>query len=187
MRSSWRVMDRRTYPSPAAPVVTARNHQNVGILQEFLGELRGSIPFGNTGPNVEARFRRLDLHAHVLEDGYDAVAASLIDGVAVVHGLRRAFHGLDGHVLDGLRNARIQVRFDSQQRLDHLGIADGHPNTPSGHVVGLGKRVELDSDVHRAFSLQEAGRTVPVVGDFGVAGVVHDGDIVGLGRTQSPY
>ena len=42
--------------------------------------------------------------------------------------------------------------------------------------------MELDSDVHRAFSLQEAGRTVPVVGDFGVAGVVHDGDIVGLGE-----
>ena len=66
------------------------------------------------------------------------------------------------------------------------GVAHGHPYPPTGHVVGLGERVELDPHLACAFRLQEAGRPVRVEGYLRIRSVVEDRKPVAPGEGRRP-
>ena len=92
----------------------------------------------------------------------------------------RAFERGDGHALNGLGDAGVDVRLHAHEGVDDLRVAGGHADAPARHVVALGEGVELDADVYGALRLEEAGRAVTVEGDFAVGAIVADGDAVSL-------
>ena len=59
----------------------------------------------------------------------------------------RAVEGGGGGDLDRREGAVVEIGFDPSQRSDQPLVADREADAPAGHVVGLGKRRELDRDI----------------------------------------
>ena len=89
-----------------------------------------------------------------------------------------AVDGLDGHLLDGLGDAAVDVRLDAHEGVNEFAVANSHADAPASHVVDLRKRVELDGDITSARHLEDGHGAVAVVGHVAVGVVVADGDVV---------
>src|SRR5262249_54475275 len=145
---------------------------DAGAVDQGRDELGRGVAGRDAGPDVEAGARRLDLQAGGAETADEGVAAPLVDlAVARAHRVGHAERG-DARLLPRLKRARIEVRLDLPERLDHLRAAHREGDAPAGHVEGLREGVELDSDVLRARRLEEAWRAVAVEGDLGVSVVL---------------
>jgi len=75
---------------------------------------------------------------------------------------------LDRRLLERAKQAGVDVGLHLGQGGQCCSVADGHAQTPTGHVEGLGQGVELHRNLLRSWSLQDAGRPVAIVGDVTV-------------------
>ena len=93
---------------------------------------------------------------------------------------------LDCHVLNRLGNSRIKVRLYSPQGADCPGVAHRHTDTPAGHIVALGERVELHADVFSPLRLHHTDGLVTVECHLRIRAVVTDENVVLLTELQCP-
>ena len=129
---------------------------------------------GCIDPAEETGFGVAVLPADAGEALIEGVTALAVDGHLLFHvGMVVVFEGDFAGDLDGVELPRVNIAFDLSERGDDGGVAGGPADTPSGHVETLGKRVELDGDIHGAVDFENAlGRFFEV--DFAVGEVVGD-------------
>ena len=84
--------------------------------------------------------------------------------------------------LDGFEDPRIHIALDGPQGLDNGRIAHRETQSPAGHIVGLGMRVELDAHVLGTVGRQKARRGIPVVGHLRIRRVMANQDPVFSGK-----
>ena len=77
-------------------------------------------------------------------------------------------HGRDLHRRE---RAVVEIGLHPRQRLDQLAVADGEPDPPARHGIGLAERGEFDRDIDRAGDLKDRGRWVVVEIDLGIGQV----------------
>ena len=63
--------------------------------------------------------------------------------------------------LERAKRARVDIALDAENPLDKLRIRGYHSDAPTGHIVALAERVELDANVARALHLQDAEPFLP--------------------------
>src|SRR5262249_57283638 len=80
-------------------------------------------------------------------------------------------------LLPRLDAARVDVGLHLPESGDQLGIPAGEADTPTGHVEGLGERVELDRPLAPTRDLEDARRPLAEV-DLGVGGIVAEDHLV---------
>ena len=137
-------------------------------------------------PDVDRPEGRLQRHADVPEPVDDDVPSRLVHGphpLDVILG-----PGERGHrgALHGGEDPGVEVRLEGGQRAHGRPAAHGVPDTPAGHVVGLGERAELDHALLPARSGERAGSHVAVEGDLAVRRVMRDQQVVLLGEGDGP-
>src|SRR5260221_3285417 len=86
------------------------------------------------------------------------------------------FQSLDRGPLHGLEDPRVDVGLQLADQPDQVGAAADPTDAPAGHVECLRQRVELESDLLRAWDLEQAQRPVAVERDLRVRRVVAEHD-----------
>ena len=71
--------------------------------------------------------------------------------------------------------------------MNDILVADGEADAPSGHVVALGQREELDADLLGSRHLQKTRRVIAVESQIGVGQIVNNDQVVLLGGFDDPF
>src|SRR5437660_6736140 len=164
-------------------------HRDLGLLYAELGELERAHRSELLGDGRPDEHRPLGLRhgpALLVEAVYEHVAPLAVDLADVAHDRLVALQRHDARDLDRLEDAVVEIRLDAGERVHHLPVAAAEREPPAGHVVGLGEREQLDTDVLGARRLEERGRPVAVVGQIRVGEVVDDHEPVLAGEVDHP-
>jgi hypothetical protein len=149
--------------------------RHLRFAQQHLRELdraeRAKL-LGDAGPHEHRRLRPLDRPAGARQAVAQHVAAALIGAADVGHALLRPVERVNRRHLDRCEDAVVGVALEARQRAHHLAIPDREAHAPARHVVALGQREELDSDLLGALHLQEARRLVAIERQVRVSEVV---------------
>ena len=84
--------------------------------------------------------------------------------------------------LNRLKNTVVEIAFQLGQRTHHFTVADTKPDSPAGHVIGLGQCVKLDAHILGLRHLQKTRRLVTVERDIRVGQIVNHNHIVLFGK-----
>ena len=164
---------------------TRRDHHR-GFLEDPLGERGRGVAVRHGSPDVDRALWGLHLDADVAQGVHHQVAAPLVDSAHLFDLLARPSQGRGPRELHRLEEPGVDVGLQPPVRLDRLGVAEDRGAAPTGHVVALGEREDLDPDLLRSGCCQETRRDVAVVGDLGVGVVVDDEDLVTPGELHDP-
>ena len=121
-----------------------------------------------------------------VEPGAERVAPRLVDPAHLERMVGPLVHGHDRRDLDRLERAVVEVRLQTRERRDHVGVADEEADPPPGHRERLRQGVQLDAALLGALDLEDRGRLVPVEGEVGVGEVVDDEQTVLAGEGDDP-
>src|SRR5919109_3117480 len=70
--------------------------------------------------------------------------------------------------------------------MNDSAVADGKADSPSWHAITLGKREKLHPKLFGAGNLQKTGRLITVEGKIRVGEIVHDDQVMLLGKANDP-
>ena len=84
--------------------------------------------------------------------------------------------------LNGLKCTGIDVTLYLAQSADYIRTTDRKPDTPTCHIIGLGKGVKLDSDRLSPFHLKKTHRPITIKGHLGIGSVVTYDNIMFPGK-----
>src|SRR5215472_2537036 len=136
----------------------------------------------NPGPNEHRRSRPRDVPPDSIQAADQHIPPFLIPEYGFLDTVLRSIQRNDAGNLQRLKNAVIQVALNLGQRANDLSISDTKPHTPSRHVVGLGKGIELDADILSPRDLQKTRCLVSVEYNVGISKVVDDDHLMFYGK-----
>src|SRR5207248_6513423 len=155
-----------------------RSYVDAGLVQDQRGEADRVVAIGYRGPNIEGRARGLQPPTQRVQ-GVDHLPVT--PGVEPVgrFGLgNAALQRLDRGPLNGLEDPGVDIGLELAGDPYELGVAADPAQPPTGHVVGLRNRMELESHLTRARRLQKAGRAISVERYLRIGCVVAEDDLV---------
>ena len=187
MRCSFSTRANRTWPSPYSPKPMPGETATLHVRDQHLGELErahGAERVGDRRPHEHRPPRLGDRPADLVEPVHEHVAPLPVQLDDLLDHLLVALERDDARDLDGLERAVVEVGLDARERVDHPRIAADEAHAPSGHVVGLRQREDLDADLLGPRHLEERRRPVAVVAEVRVGEVVHHHEPVLAGEVD---
>ena len=159
----------------------AGRHRDLGIAQQFLGELQRphmQIGFRYRRPDKHGRLRLLHRPAGGIQTVAKHVTAALVHVTDLTDAFLRPLERGDRRHLNGCEHAIVEIGLDTCQRR-HQGLVAAHEtDPPARHVIALGEREKLHRNFFRTGHLQDRRCLVAVVHDVRVGQIVHYPDVV---------